>query len=125
MRERIRATIETIIDEEPEAALGATQSRQSCSTLRTQSAIASPAEIPTSASSRQRSARPCVSRATPRQPLLNSFTLSNDLLTVYKVVREFESLPLQHGVLDVRDSPANCAKFVWCCQSRGLRILTT
>jgi len=53
MRERIRATIETIIDEELEAALGAMQSRQGCSALRTQSAIASPAEIPTSASSRQ------------------------------------------------------------------------
>lgn len=34
MRERIRATTETIVDEELEAALGAMQSRQSCSALR-------------------------------------------------------------------------------------------
>lgn len=39
MRERIRATTETIVDEELEAALGAMQSRQSCTALRTRSPV--------------------------------------------------------------------------------------
>ena len=39
MRERIRATTETIVDEELEAALGPMQSRQSCSALRSHSPV--------------------------------------------------------------------------------------
>ena len=35
--------------------------------------------------------------ASLRQPLLNCLMLSNDLLTVYKVAREFESSSLQRG----------------------------
>jgi hypothetical protein len=38
------------------------------------------------------------------QPFLNSLTLFNDSLTVYKVAREFEFTLLQQAVSDVRDS---------------------
>jgi hypothetical protein len=40
----------------------------------------------------------------------NCLTLSDGLVTGYKVAREFESISLQRPVVDVRYSPANCAK---------------
>ena len=46
------------------------------------------------------------------QPVLNSLTLSNDLLTVYKVARGFESSLLRQPVLDVRDSQETSAKYL-------------
>ena len=44
------------------------------------------------------------------QPPLNSLTLSNDLLAVYKVARGFESSLLRHAVCSFRDSLRLCVK---------------
>jgi hypothetical protein len=45
-----------------------------------------------------------------RQPLLNSLTLSNDLLPVYESRPRFEFISLRQTVCDVRHSPEESAK---------------